>query len=108
VKHQNLINKMTLDEKVAFLSGKLEWESRGYERLEIPSIFCSDGPHGIHRQAGAGDWRSAWRRVRGMGGECPTGTEYKEKPSVWKKFLIFSEDPYLSGKMAVSYLIQFS
>lgn len=29
VKRQNLINKMTLDEKAAFLSGKSEWESSG-------------------------------------------------------------------------------
>lgn len=54
-KHQDLIDKMTVEEKAVFLSGKSEWESRDIARLNIPSIFCSDGPHGIRKQLGAGD-----------------------------------------------------
>lgn len=55
MKHQDLISKMTLKEKAAILSGKNVWETRDYPRLNIPSIGCSDGPHGIRRQVGAGD-----------------------------------------------------
>lgn len=53
--NQEILNQLTLEEKAALLSGKSVWETRAISRLQIPSIFCSDGPHGIRKQAGAGD-----------------------------------------------------
>ena len=55
MKHEDIIEKMTLEEKAAFLSGKGEWNTRDIPRLNIPSVYWADGPHGIRKQAGAGD-----------------------------------------------------
>ena len=55
MKHQDIIEQMTLEEKTAFLGGKGEWETWDFKKHNLPSIFCSDGPHGIRKQAGAGD-----------------------------------------------------
>ena len=38
---------MKLEEKAALLSGKGEWQTWDFARLGIPSMYCSDGPHGI-------------------------------------------------------------
>lgn len=54
MKHQELIDKMSLEEKAAFLSGKNVWQTRDFPGLNIPSVFMADGPHGIRRQAGPG------------------------------------------------------
>ncbi|MCR5716448.1 MAG: glycoside hydrolase family 3 C-terminal domain-containing protein [Lachnospiraceae bacterium] len=55
MKHQDIIDQMSKEQKAAFLSGKGEWETRDFPSLGIPSMFCSDGPHGLRKQAGAGD-----------------------------------------------------
>jgi len=46
---------MTLEEKASLISGKNFWESCDIKRLDIPSMFLADGPHGIRRQIKAAD-----------------------------------------------------
>lgn len=54
MKHQDIISQMTLKEKCYLLSDKDFWQTRSVERLGVPSMTLSDGPHGICKQAGAG------------------------------------------------------
>ena len=55
MKHADVIQQMTLEEKCYLLSGKDFWQTRSVQRLNIPSMTLSDGPHGVRRQDGAGD-----------------------------------------------------
>jgi beta-glucosidase len=55
LKHEELIKKLTLDEKVSLLSGKNFWETKEISKYDIPSIFLSDGPNGLRKQAKAAD-----------------------------------------------------
>ena len=55
MKHGDIVKQMTLEEKCYLLSGKDFWQTRSVERLGVPSMTLSDGPHGIRKQAGAGD-----------------------------------------------------
>ena len=49
------IGKMTLQEKAAILTGKDFWQTLDFDALGIKSIFLSDGPHGLRKQAAAAD-----------------------------------------------------
>lgn len=55
MKYKNIINKMTLEEKASLCVGKDYWNSENIERLDIPSIKMSDGPHGLRVQKENGD-----------------------------------------------------
>ncbi len=55
MKHEEIIKKMTLEEKASLLSGKNFWETMDYPEYSIPSMFLSDGPHGLRKQAASAD-----------------------------------------------------
>ena len=132
-----LLQKMTTEEKATLLGGRTVWQTRENERLSIPSIFLSDGPHGLRKQAGAGDHlglnasleatcfptaatiANSWDEKLGeelgeaLGEEAASldvdvllgpGLNIKRSPLCGRNFEYFSEDPYLSGKMAAAYI----
>lgn len=52
---QEIIKQMTLEEKAALCSGKDFWNTESIDRLGIPSIMMTDGPHGLRKQEGSAD-----------------------------------------------------
>jgi beta-glucosidase len=50
-----LIGLMTLEEKASLCSGVDFWHTQPIERLGIPAMMVSDGPHGLRKQDLTGD-----------------------------------------------------
>ena len=59
-----LLTQLTLAEKASLTSGSAFWFTAPVDRLGIPRIMMSDGPHGLRAQPGAGDHV-------GLGGSLP-------------------------------------
>lgn len=137
MKYEALISQMTLAEKCSLLSGGTQFTTKSLERLGIPSIYLSDGPHGIRKQAGSADhlginpsisatcypvaatvansWDTDLAEQIGehLGTEAAAqgvsillgpGLNIKRNPLCGRNFEYFSEDPYISGKMAAAYV----
>ncbi|WP_063563804.1 glycoside hydrolase family 3 C-terminal domain-containing protein [Paenibacillus sp. O199] len=52
---KQLVKQLTLTEKAELCSGSTFWTTQAVERLGIPSIMMTDGPHGLRKQAGESD-----------------------------------------------------
>ena len=50
-----LVAQLTLEEKASLTSGASFWTTKGIDRLGIPSVMVTDGPHGLRKQAGSAD-----------------------------------------------------
>lgn len=132
---KKLLSEMTVAEKIAFCSGRDSWHAESVERLGIPEIMMSDGPHGLRKRdknekgeyytvkatcfppaaAMANSWDpELTARVGSMiGKECRAeqvsillgpGMNIKRSPTCGRNFEYYSEDPYLSGKMASGFI----
>ncbi|MGE5557148.1 MAG: glycoside hydrolase family 3 C-terminal domain-containing protein [Bacillota bacterium] len=129
---QELLHKMSLKEKIALLSGRDSWRTAPVERLGIPSLVMTDGPHGVRSTSDGG-------RIYGPATSFPTGmsmaaswdTALIEKvgsalgeetralgcdillgpcinivrhPLAGRNFESYSEDPYLAGRIGAAYV----
>lgn len=126
-----LLDQMTLQEKVSMLAGASMWYTVAIERLGIPALKVSDGPNGARGEGNfsagvksacfpaeislASTWNTDLvRRVgQALGQETKTkGAQVLLAPTVnihrsplnGRNFESFSEDPYLSSRMAVAYI----
>ena len=53
--HRSLLADLTLEEKASLVSGSGFWHTRSIDRVGLPAILVSDGPHGLRVQPGDGD-----------------------------------------------------
>ncbi|MCX7942411.1 MAG: glycoside hydrolase family 3 C-terminal domain-containing protein [Dictyoglomaceae bacterium] len=129
---KKLISQMTLEEKAKLCSGLDAWHTKPIERLGIPSIRMSDGPHGLRKTEGlfaesipatcfptavtlAASWdRELIEKVgKAIGEECQAenvqiilgpGVNIKRSPLCGRNFEYYSEDPFLSSEMAKHFI----
>lgn len=130
---KEIVSQMTLEEKAGMCSGKDFWFLKSVERLGVPSVMVSDGPHGLRKQDQEGDHlgindsivavcfpaacatASSWDEEmlenmgKALGQECQAenvsillgpAANIKRSPLCGRNFEYFSEDPFLTGKMA--------
>jgi len=123
---------MTLEEKASLCSGLDNWHTKPIERLGIPSIKMSDGPHGLRKEVPnqrnsvpstcfptAVTTASSWDRElikqlgQALAKECQAeevdiilgpAINIKRSPLCGRNFEYFSEDPYLSSQLATAYI----
>lgn len=134
---EKMVKEMTLGEKAALTVGADFWHFEDNERLSLPKILVTDGPHGIRKQKiidspmGSGEsveatcftpaclsassWDPSLLEVEGdaIAKEAISegvsivlgpGTNIKRSPLCGRNFEYFSEDPYLAGCMASSWI----
>lgn len=128
----DILQQLTLEEKVSLLSGADAWHTREVERLGIPAIRMTDGPNGVRRPydddsnswpatsfptgtALAATWNvdlvsrigeALAEETRSKGCDILLGpaVNIHRTPLCGRNFEYFSEDPYLTGRMAVAWI----
>jgi len=58
---EDLLSRMTLEEKLALVHADSKFTSAAIPRLGIPRRWLSDGPHGVREDVGPDNWRPAGR-----------------------------------------------
>lgn len=132
LKHQKLIEKMTLDEKIALLNSVSEDSTEKQKRFGIPSaVFAGKGcgvcapadDEGVVAPATCFPEPSAIARswdlevgskvaycmgkeaaALGVNAICAPDANVVSDPESDKNYARFSEDPYLAGKMTAAYV----
>ncbi|MBR4748481.1 MAG: glycoside hydrolase family 3 protein [Abditibacteriota bacterium] len=126
MKNKDILEQLTIDEKIAMLTGASGMSTVGVERLGIAPVVMCDGPSGPHRNedlqicypssaltANSFDPELMEETAAAMGVDCieqgsdmllAPGVTLKRTPLCGRNFEYFSEDPLLSGKMGAAFI----
>ena len=55
MEYREIIEQMTLEEKIALCSGRDFWHTKDFEKYGISSMMMCDGPHGLRKQEADAD-----------------------------------------------------
>ena len=58
---EDLLSRLTLEEKLGLIHADSKFSTAGVPRLGIPKMWMSDGPHGVREEISADSWRPAGR-----------------------------------------------
>jgi beta-glucosidase len=122
----DLIERLTVNEKFKLLTGRHRWETKPIKRLGIKPFLMSDGPHGVapHSSNGkeatyfpvgicrAATWnkglcygfgKAIAQEVRDIGAHMilGPGVNIIRTPMCGRNFEYQTEDPYLNKKLAI-------
>jgi beta-glucosidase len=121
----DLLSKMTLEEKIDYLGGYQGFYIMPIQRLGIPAIKMSDGPVGVRNYGPTTNYpagiemAATWNpdivtkvgeafgrdaRARGVHILLAPGINIYRSPMNGRNFEYYGEDPYLTGKMAAAYI----
>ncbi|MDY3062737.1 MAG: glycoside hydrolase family 3 N-terminal domain-containing protein, partial [Bacteroidaceae bacterium] len=56
---EDLLGRMTIEEKIAIIHAQSKFSSPGVPRLGVPELWCTDGPHGIRPEVKWDEWDQA-------------------------------------------------
>lgn len=73
--HEDIVKKLTLEEKAAMCSGLDYWHTVGAENLGCPSIMLTDGPNGIRKRSKEKTTKEERTSLKGVPAICyPTAS----------------------------------
>ncbi|MEK6754833.1 MAG: glycoside hydrolase family 3 N-terminal domain-containing protein, partial [Bacteroidota bacterium] len=122
---EDLLARMTLEEKIDMLGGVEGFYIRPNERLGIPKIKMADGPLGVRNYGPATAFpagiafAASWNKVltqrmgemvgkearsKGVHIMLSPGVNIYRAPMCGRNFEYYGEDPYLASRMVVAYV----
>ncbi|KAI9162772.1 hypothetical protein HJFPF1_04364 [Paramyrothecium foliicola] len=127
---EKVLKDLTLDEKICLLAGRDTWSTQPIERLGVPHITVTDGPHGARGTTffngppgallpsatamgatfdsklmhSAGKMLAAESKEKGCQVLLAPTVCLQRSPLIGRGFEAFGEDPILSGLLASAYI----